>query len=72
MKCSNCKSEFENDGLLLTIHGNVSARICPECLTGALVVQVTVRREAPGKPYEHQCYQVLEANDDASALPGKS
>lgn len=72
MTCDNCKQPFESDGLLLTIHDNVAARICPACLTGALVLQVTVRREAPGKPFEHQCYQVLEATEEASALPEKT
>jgi len=72
MKCNNCNETFESEGLLLVIHDNVAAEICPACLTGALILQVTVKREAPGKPFVHQCYQVLEATDEASDLPEKS
>ena len=72
MKCENCGEPFESAGLLLTVHNDVAARVCPACLTGALVIQVTVRREAPGKKFKHQCYQVLEATDEASALPEKT
>jgi hypothetical protein len=70
MICSNCKAEYFKEGLTLRTLGLIPTLICPACLTGALVLQVTVRRETAEVPFKHQCFQVLEATDEAAELPG--
>jgi hypothetical protein len=59
-QCSSCKEVFHKDGLHVSIHGKAVGHICPACLDNAKVLQLSLKREGPGKPYEFNHYLVLE------------
>ena len=59
-QCSSCEETFHKDGLHMDIHGKAVVHICPTCLDNAKVLQVSLKREGPGKPYEFHHYMILE------------
>jgi len=51
-QCSKCRGTFEKDGLQIIMHNQVAAWLCPECVSGADTVTISITREGAGKPYE--------------------
>jgi len=63
-QCSSCGDVFHKDGLHADIHGKAVAHICPTCLDNAKMVQLSLKREGPGKPYGFHHFMVVEVVDD--------
>jgi len=62
-ECARCKETFCEGGMHVIINEESTARVCPACLAGAHVIQVSFERSSPGKSFNFQHFQVLEPDE---------
>lgn len=61
MTCANCGKPFYSDLDGMTLHHqSVIVVICEDCLSGTLMVKISVRRPTVNKPFEYDQFSAPE------------